>query len=352
MRKPPTDLEGLSEYAQRNLEIIRCWRLNPLQDILKAYQISKSWFFRLVQKFIQGGPPALEDRRGRPPTQKGGGSKINKQEQELIIKIKKGNPQLGSRRIEALIGSQNRFHHTTIHRLLQKEGLVHFHPYRRRTPFQMVREGEPNACWDIDFCQFWSENLHKDVYRIEIVDDCTNARLSTALSFEESSQAAAEALRQAIKEYGVPREIHSDNGLQFRAARADRPSEQFARLAEDFGISFSYSTEGRPNENGKAEHACRDFKVEFLGDDQLFALASENPLSWGRYLLSRYNVFHNWLPNQGHHLYGASPAELHPRISVTKQEALEAFEELYLKPKGMSFNTSDWQILQLSLIHI
>nr|MDO8079112.1 hypothetical protein [Candidatus Freyarchaeota archaeon]MDO8079245.1 hypothetical protein [Candidatus Freyarchaeota archaeon]MDO8080482.1 hypothetical protein [Candidatus Freyarchaeota archaeon]MDO8080781.1 hypothetical protein [Candidatus Freyarchaeota archaeon]MDO8081921.1 hypothetical protein [Candidatus Freyarchaeota archaeon] len=72
----------------------------------------------------------------------------------------------------------------------------------------------------------------------------------------------------------------------------------------------------------------------------------EDPLHKGRYLLSLFNLFHNWLPNQGHHLYGASPAQLHPQISLTKQEALEAFEELYLKPKGMSFNISDWQILQ------
>nr|MDO8082511.1 transposase family protein [Candidatus Freyarchaeota archaeon] len=210
----------------------------------------------------------------------------------------------------------------------------------------MVRKSEPNACWDIDFCEFYSENLHETVYRIEIVDDCTNARLSTTLALEESSEAATKAVRQAIKCFGVPEEIHSDNGLQFRAARADRPSEQFARLAEEFGIAFSYSTEGRPNENGKAEHACRDFKVEFLSDDQLFALVSEDPLHQGQHLLSLYNIFHNWLPSQGHHLYGASPAQLHPRASVTKQEALEAFEELYLKPKGMSFNTSDWQILQ------
>ena len=342
----PADLEGLSEHAQRNLEIISCWHLNPLKNILEEYRISKSWFFRLVQKFVQEGPPALEDGRGRPPIEKGGSSAINKQEQETIIKLKKGNPQLGSRRIEDMIESEGRFHHTTIHRLLRRAGLVNSHPYRRRTPFKMVRKSEPNACWGIDFCQFWSENLHETVYRIEIVDDCTNARLSTALTLEESSEAAAEAVRQAMKEFGVPLEIHSDNGLQFKAARAHRPSEQFARLSEEFGMSFSYSTEGRPNENGKAEHACRDFKVEFLGDDQLFALLSEDPLHRGQHLLALFNLFHNWLPSQGHHLYGASPAQLHPRISLTKQEALEAFEELYLKPKGMSFNISDWQILQ------
>nr|MDO8080919.1 transposase family protein [Candidatus Freyarchaeota archaeon] len=194
-----------------------------------------------------------------------------------------------------MMGSEGRFHHTTIHKLLKRAGLVNLYPYRRRTPFKMVRKGEPNACWDI--CQFYSENLHETVYRIEIVDDCTNARLSTTLALEGSSEAAAEAVRQAVKVFGVPKEIHSDNGLQFKAARADRPSEQFARLAEEFGIAFSYSTEGRPNENGKAEHACRDFKVEFLGDEQLFALVSEDPLHKGQYLLSLYNLFHNWLPN-------------------------------------------------------
>jgi len=64
----PADLEGHSEYAQRNLEIIRCWHLNPLESILEEYQISKSWFFKLIQKFIRGGPSALEDGRGRPST--------------------------------------------------------------------------------------------------------------------------------------------------------------------------------------------------------------------------------------------------------------------------------------------
>jgi hypothetical protein len=202
----PQDLEGLSEYAQRNLEIIRCWHLNPLEDILRAYQISKSWFFRLIKKFTQGGPAALEDRRGRPTTaaQKGGGSAIGQPVQELIIKIKRGDPQLGSRRIEDLIDSECLFSHMTIHRLLKREGLVELHPYRRRTPFKMVRKGEPNACWDIDFCEFWSENLHRDVYRIEIVDDCTNARLSTTLTLEESSEAACQSRPPGDKVFRHP----------------------------------------------------------------------------------------------------------------------------------------------------
>nr|MDO8082510.1 helix-turn-helix domain-containing protein [Candidatus Freyarchaeota archaeon] len=140
----PQDLEGLSEYARRNLEIIRCWHLNPLEDILRAYQISKSWFFRLIKKFTQGGAAALEDRRGRPSTaRKDGGGIVGQPVQELIIKLKKGDPQLGSRRIEDLIGSECLFSHMTIHRLLKREGLVELPPTGAAPPSKWCEKVSP-----------------------------------------------------------------------------------------------------------------------------------------------------------------------------------------------------------------
>ncbi|MBD3191914.1 MAG: hypothetical protein GF308_14800 [Candidatus Heimdallarchaeota archaeon] len=94
--------EEPSAYARWNYQIIRCWQINPLQDILDAFAISKAWFYRLLHKFINEGLAGLEDRRGRPA---GTGKKLTPLEEGLLVKLRTGCPSLGSRRLADILGS-------------------------------------------------------------------------------------------------------------------------------------------------------------------------------------------------------------------------------------------------------
>ncbi|MBD3189148.1 MAG: DDE-type integrase/transposase/recombinase, partial [Candidatus Heimdallarchaeota archaeon] len=105
----------------------------------------------------------------------------------------------------------------------------------------------------MDCTEFASHPLGQPVFRFELVDDCTNARLSTTLCLSASAEEAVAAVRAAIERFGVPERLHSDRGTQFVGARSGAPTQLFAALAADYpGLTFSYARPGRPHENGKA----------------------------------------------------------------------------------------------------
>jgi len=239
-----------------------------------------------------------------------------------IKKIREANPRIGSRRINWLLRLTS--HHSTVHRLLKSLGLVKERPYRRRV-WKRFRAEYPNKRWQIDV----TETLHhgRVLYKVTVVDDHSNCRLVSHLSWDASGSTIAQCLEDAIREYGAPLELLSDNGAQFRGRKGGETME-VGGLCRRYGIRQVYSSPHHPQTIGKVEHAHRDDKMEF------FDLVRFDSVEEGQRRLGLFDVWQNGCPNRG--LDGLAPATVYGR-PISHGECVEAFYLLYLgepPPRG------------------
>jgi transposase InsO family protein len=298
------------ERVKLRLRIVGWYGRRRVEEICRFFLISKGWFYRLLNTFLREGLAGFMKKPGRAR-----GSTVPKHIVQEIRRVRMANPRIGSRRLRWLLGL--RFHHTTIHRVLQALGLVRKRPYKRRV-WKRFRAEEPNQRWQIDVAE---TGLHgRPLYKITLVDDHSNYRLASHLSWRATGRAITRVLRRAIGRYGVPEELLSDNGAQFRGRKGGE-TRDIGRLCRRYGIKQVFTSPNHPQTIGKAEHAHRDDKMEF------FDLIEFSTIKEGQEKLNLFDTWQNGCPNRG--LDGQSPAEAYGK-PISHQRSAEAFYQLYL----------------------
>jgi transposase InsO family protein len=152
------------------------------------------------------------------------GAKVDPR-REAVIAAKKAEPQAGSRRIRDVvrrffgIGTSD----TTVRRVLEKEGLAQkrspVKPRSKPAPRRFER-AEPNQLWQSDLFTFLLRK-HERIYVAAFLDDHSRYLVSLVMAHHQRSSLVMEALARAIADYGVPREILTDQGRQYTAWRGE-----------------------------------------------------------------------------------------------------------------------------------
>jgi transposase InsO family protein len=307
---------NLPEKTKQRLRILSWHGRKSVETICRFFNISKSWFYRLLNTFHTEGLRGLMKKPGRPK-----GSTIPEPAAKEIKRVREANPRIGSRRIKWLLGL--RPHHSTVHRLLRSLGLVKMRPYRRRV-WKRFRAEAPNKRWQTDVTEIL---LHgNSLYKITLVDDHSNIRLASRLSWDATGATVAGVLEAAVRRYGAPEELLSDNGAQFRGRKGGETLD-VGGLCRRYGIRQVFTSPNHPQTIGKAEHAHRDDKMEF------FDLVEFETIEEGQVKLDLFDVWQNGCPNRG--LMGRSPGEAYGR-PISHRDCAEAFYLLYLGQPPLS----------------
>jgi len=101
----------------------------------------------------------------------------------------------------------------------------------------------PNDAWSIDFLEFKWGN-HK-LYILTILDDCSRYLLNWTVTTEATTAKVQELLKDTFVLFGLPKNLKSDNGPQFR--------EELVSFLEKFKIEHFPNPPMRPTYNGKTE---------------------------------------------------------------------------------------------------
>ena len=308
---------NLPEKVKHRLRIVSWYGRRKVEDICRFFEISRSWFYRLLRTFLNKGLQGLMKKPGRPR-----GSTIPDPFAKEIRRVREANPRIGSRRIKWLL--QVTLHHSTVHRLLRGLGLVRERPYKRRV-WKRFRAEAPNKRGQTDITETLLHGV--SLHKITVVDDHSNYRLASRLSLEATGAKISRVLRKAMRKHGVPGELLSDNGAQFRGRRGGETME-VGGLCRRYGIRQVFTSPNHPQTIGKAEHAHKDDKMEF------FDLVELETMEEVQGKLGVFDVWPNGCLNRG--LEGRSPAMVYGR-SISHRECVEAFYRLYLgeSPPGI-----------------
>lgn len=202
-----------------------------------------------------------------------------------------------------------------VRKTLKQAELVPKKPWKRKCKeaVRFFERAEPNQLWQTDITM-WTVARGQKVYLIGFMDDHSRYIVGWGLFASQGSAQVLEVLRNAIGQYGAPREILSDQGRQYFAWRGKSP---FQRVLVKEGIEHVVSRTHHPQTLGKIEAFWKHLKEEFL--DRVVSGSINDLRERMKLWIESYYNFQR--PHQG--IGGAAPADRYFKVADTVKKEIE-----------------------------
>ena len=252
-----------------------------MTDVCREFGISRKIGNKFLERYKKLGPGGLEDLTRRPAKL---ARQSSSQVQKLILDLKDDKPTWGAAKIREYLIQKHpsiRFPvRSTVHEILDRNGLVRKHGRRRKytaQPTHLGKANEPNQIWCTDFKGQFRLGNRKYCYPLTVSDQFSRFLLCCEGLESTREIEVSQMFRSVFEEYGLPEAIRSDNGNPFSSRTVlglSRLSVWWMRL----GIRLERIQPGRPDQNGRHERMHRTLKeatavspgANFLQQQELF----------------------------------------------------------------------------------
>src|SRR5215211_4112941 len=124
--------------------------------------------------------------------------------------------------------------------------------------------GRPNELWQLDVVGGFLLAGGGQVKALTGVDDHSRFCVSAKLMARERTQPVCDGLTAALRSYGVPEQILTDNGKVFTGKYATPPVEVlFDRICRENGVDHLLTQPRSPTTTGKIERFHKTLRAEF-----------------------------------------------------------------------------------------
>jgi putative transposase len=252
--------------ASEKLEIIRIVEQShlPAKKTLDQLGIARRTFYRWYDRYVEGGPEALEDRPSRPSRI---WNRIAAEVQSQIIDMALEQSELSPRELAVRFTDEKRYFvsEATVYRLLKAHDLI------TSPAFVVVKAAEefkdkttrPNEMWQTDFTYFkiigWGW-----VYLSTVLDDFSRYIIAWKLCTTMRAEDVTDTLELALTASGCDsaRVLHkpkllSDNGPSYIAS-------ELAEWIDANGMSHVRGAPLHPQTQGKIERWHQTLKNRIL----------------------------------------------------------------------------------------
>jgi len=220
-----------------------------------------SWLARYEADGLEG----LSDRSHRPvscPHQMGPAVEAR------VLELRRVHRSWGARRIVfelARLGVDPVPSESGIYRALRRAGLIDpDRRRRRRESWKRWERGVPMELWQMDMVGGFllADGTHAKA--LTGIDDHSRFCVSAALLAAERTRPVCEALAAALRRWGVPQQILTDNGKVFTGRFGHPPVEVlFDRICRENGVEHLLTAPRSPTTTGKIERFHRTLRSEF-----------------------------------------------------------------------------------------
>jgi transposase InsO family protein len=225
----------------------------PVSELAAAHSVHRSWIYKLLARYREGGLEALQARSRRPRSCR---HQTSRETVDAIVSLRE---ELSAQGHDA--GAETIAYHlsqtredipslSTIWRILRREGLV-VAQRQKRPKCSLVRfEAEfPNECWQADVTA-WALASGQVAEIIDVIDD--HSRLHLGCDAYERVKAAdvVSSFHKAAELHGLPASVLSDNGAVFVGGYR-RGKVLFEYELERLHIEFKNSRPYHPQTCGK-----------------------------------------------------------------------------------------------------
>lgn len=236
-----------------------------IDDLCALFKISKTTAHKLIRRYKEDPENYYKEKSRAPKTVH---NKTPKRLERLIVNCRKKHKRWGADKILdhlKKIGSLNEpIGISTAAYIIKRNGLIK--PRRRIRRIEPVDPifitYRPNDIWATDFKGKF--RMLNGIYcrPLTITDSHTRKILEIAGLENETFEACKPIYEKVFRKYGLPLQMHSDNGAPFAASQALRRLSRLAVWFIELGIEPVYSDPGHPEQNGKHERMHRELKAE------------------------------------------------------------------------------------------
>ncbi len=230
-------------------------------ELAAAHGVHRSWIYKLLARYREGGLEALEPRSRKPR------SSPRETPSELVGAIVELRKQLHAeghdcgpatiayhlRRLDRLPSI------STIHRILGRAGLITPQPQKRPACSQIRFEADlPNQMWQADGTH-WSLACGADVEILNLIDDHSRLFLASQAFPTIKAKDVVDTFHRAADLHGLPAALLSDNGAVFTGSyRGGKVLLEYE--LERLGVVFKNSRPYHPQTCGKVERLHQTLK--------------------------------------------------------------------------------------------
>jgi len=328
--KNPTGKTSAPFPKEFKLRVVQLYLEEGYQASLisKEFKVSEHSIYRWSRLYRQHGEKGLDPGIRKPVKRK-----QSKNIKKKIVSIRKENPTHGSRRISDIL---KRFFlidtsPSSVHKTLSEEGLVtktKKKPKKNPSKPRFFERATPNQMWQSDIMTFRLGG--RNAYLIGYLDDYSRYITTLGLYRSQTAEHVIETYRKGIAEYGVPKEMLTDNGRQYTNWRG---TTRFEKELKKERVKHIKSRPHHPMTLGKIERFWQTIQQEFLQRAQFTSF--ENAVERTAFWLKYYNYKR---PHQG--IGGLCPAdrffEIQHALKTTLEKGIEENTlELALRGKPM-----------------
>jgi putative transposase len=215
-------------------------------------QVDRKMFYRWWSRYQSHGWKGLEEKaRGRPV-----GPGIGDSLKQKVIKLRK-RYEWGPNKIAGHLSHKGlAIDHNQAYHIICDAGLNHPISEPRKTwGTKRFQREHCNSLWQADF-----KLCSDDFWMISFQDDHSRFITGSVKIYSPTGENAILLLERAVKRYGVPEQILTDQGTQFKPARGD--TSEFDRHCRDLGIEHITASVRRPTTCGKIEAFHKAYELE------------------------------------------------------------------------------------------
>jgi transposase InsO family protein len=240
----------------------------PVIEVAERFGVSRQAVHRWIGWYREEGLDGLANRSSRPRTSP---AQTPPEVEAAICELRRTRPRWGARRIEFELGRNgcpgpvpSRI---TIHRVLVRHGLVDAEPRRRRRQdYRRWERAVPMELWQLDIVDGVRLADGSDTKIVTGVDDHSRFCVIAAVVRRATGRAVCTAFAKALRRFGIPDEVLTDNGKQFTGRfTKPRPAEvMFERICRENGIVARNTKPRTPTTTGKVERFHQTLQRELL----------------------------------------------------------------------------------------
>lgn len=250
----------------QKVEFICEWRTGKytITELCRNFGISRPTAYRVIDRFEKQGYEGLRELSRTPRKHP---NETSQEVIEKILKLKGKHKRWGAKKIRILLF--NDFVEVdipsvvTVHNILKKNGLV--------CPQKRLRRVKPtypifdpkvcNEVWSADYKGKFLMGNKKYCHPLTIADSKSRFLFAAKGHYNENFPSAKAVFTEVFRKYGLPKQIHTDNGSPFGSVRSIQRFTKLSYWFIELGITPVFSDPSHPEQNGRHERMHRDLKA-------------------------------------------------------------------------------------------
>src|SRR5919109_5270624 len=234
-------------------------------EVARDWQVTRQTMHAWLARYERQGMEGMGDRSHRPnhcPHQMPALVEVH------VLEMRRFKPFWGPHRLVlelAKKGVKPVPSASAIYRSLLRAGLIQPMPRRwRKEDWKRWERGAPMELWQLDVLGGFRLADGTTAKALTGLDDHSRFCVSARLMHRERTSKVCEGFSVALRKYGVPDQVLTDNGKVFTGRFAQPPVEVlFDRICRENGVDHILTQPRSPTTTGKIERFHRTLSVEF-----------------------------------------------------------------------------------------